>query len=165
MTTADLTLGFVALSDFLYRMERGIVALLEMFMHDLMDVASWIWRDSMRRRDRRPGAHRVGERDLTVWDIYHRMTDTELAESGWRLVRDPGEHRDLRGWRYAPATWKQIPVWEAEREHAAESFAEEQYWRNVVERLMSDIQYMLEHPPEPETLHGCKDCLCGLVPA
>lgn len=143
------------------RLQRAARVLIVPFVDDFVDVCRWMWRARKRRQDRKPGAHRMGDRSLTIWDIYHRMSDTELANSGCSLAREPGLHRDARGWRHAPATWKQIPVWEMERkaeECALESLRE-------INRLMDEIQEMLANPPQPETLHGCKNCLCGLVPA
>ena len=115
----------------------------------------------MRRKNRKPGAHRNTDRSVTIWDIYHRMTEDELAKSGFSLAREPGKHRDRRGWKYAPATWKQIPVWELERQAQEQALVE---FRRINQSI-EDFWRMLDNPPEPETLHGCKDCLCGLVPA
>lgn len=164
MTVADIALGFNAMGDWMYRIERWFGVQILAFIDDAVDTGRWLRRAWLRRRERRPGAHRTEDRSLRIWDIYHRMTDEELAKSGWKLVREPGVHRDQRGWRYAPATWKQIPVWEGERKRAEAELAEAVYWDRTVEQLIADIQYMLANPPEPLTLHGCKHCLCA-VPA
>lgn len=162
MTTADIILGFNALGDWLMRVELYVAEVFTAFLDDAVDGYRWLRRARLRRKKRRPGAHRVGERSLTIWEIYHRMNDVELAKSGWRLVREPGIHRDRRGWRYAPAMWKQLPVWECERRMAESRLEETRYWSGLVDALMDDIKRMLENPPEPETLHGCRNCLCGV---
>jgi len=165
MTTMDLIAGtanaFYQLEDRLQSFVRWAIV---PFVDDIVDVGRWLWRARMRRKQRKAGAHRNNDRSVTVWEIYDRMTDEELERSTFDLARVPGAHRDRRGWRHAPATWKQIPVWESEREREQARWAEARDWEATVDQLMADIRRMLDNPPEPERLHACKHCLCP-VPA
>lgn len=165
MTTADMLVVVASFTNLYDRVNKAVGRALLPFADDLVDVGRWLWRARMRRRARKPGGHRAGAGSFTVWSYFERMSDEELGKSTYRMSSEGGKHRDTRGWRHAPATWKQIPVWESERQTAQEEFTQQVYWSAVVDKLIGDISHMLENPPEPETLHGCKNCLCGLVPA
>mgnify|MGYP001083371074 CR=1 FL=1 len=94
--------------------------------------------------------HRWHSDAVSVWDILERNADSE-----WIASR-PGRHADTRGARYAPAIWYLLRrLWD---DRAAQDMAVA-----AVGKLMQQIRWMLDNPPEPETEHGCINCTCNAL--
>lgn len=147
ITSAHIVFAILAnATDVFWRaLRRDVVHILSW----AVDAARWFGRERVRRTGRQAGAHRDGR---SVWDLLHARPDEE-QDYEWIAQ---GKHRDERGWRYPSAVWSLIERTRDEREDRA-------YWKMTINRLMEEIQYMLDHPPVPETVHGCQDCLCGQI--
>lgn len=162
MTTADVLLGWKDFGAWLFGIEERLTALISprSIADWVVDRVAWFRRGVRRWRGYPQGTRRAGRHEggTSVWEYLHRVPLEELRYQ-WK---PRGQHRESRGWRYSgtSSAWNLIERSVEYREWAA-------YWRDEVNRLMDDIQYMLDHPPLPAevTVHGCQDCLCGQIAA
>ena len=160
MTTADISSGFWEFGWWLFGLEERGKKIALQATDWIVDRLRWASREVRRWKGYPTGDHRPGrhEKGISVWEYLHRIPLAEL-EYEWK---PRGQHRDDRGWRYSGLSiaWGTIQRSREYREWRA-------FWRGEVDRMMDEIQYMLDHPPLPAsvTVHGCHDCLCGQVAA
>lgn len=146
MTTLDVQLAFAGIVNAYWGLEKKAQKATRVALDWAVDAARWVKRERVRRKGRQAGAHRSGK---SVWDYLHSLPEKELKYE-WKPA---GQHRDRRGWRYNSPVWALI-------ERTSDHRQWETYWRNTVDKLMEDIRFMLDSPPQVIPVHGCKDCMC-----
>lgn len=132
-------------------LKRRLLAAFRVTIGALVDLWESIRYVTLRYRfSTRSNSHRWHSGARSVWDII------AANEKSTYVAMRPGQHADRRGARYAPAVWHLLRrLWD-EREAYAMAAA-------VVGKLMSQIRWMLDHPPLPETEHGCTSCQCHAI--
>ena len=129
---------------------RQLMRAVRVSVDALVDAKDWASMQYMRRKmSLNAVSHRMtGENQRSVWHILGQNEDTE-----WVAGR-PGKHRDNRGWRYTPKVWHLVTRLQDER--ASFQHAAYDVWH-----LLNEMRMMISFPPEPETFHGCRNCLCS----